>query len=113
MSGHTEGPWHVGGRDKCTVYDKFHQRLANSFEGVMTTQKSDSECQANARLIAAAPDYYEATAEIFQAVENNDAPVDPFAALEELALYDKHITLDAGLVLNLLKAHARAQGIQS
>ncbi|MBY9208774.1 hypothetical protein ACIUZ0_37070 [Pseudomonas aeruginosa] len=56
MSKHTPGPWHVGGPNKCTIYDKHGQRLANSFEGVMATQRTDSECEANARLIAAAPE---------------------------------------------------------
>ncbi|KSD80016.1 hypothetical protein [Pseudomonas aeruginosa] len=60
MSKHTPGPWHVGGPNKCTIYDKHGQRLANSFEGVMATQRTDSECEANARLIAAAPDLLEA-----------------------------------------------------
>ena len=55
MSDHTKGPWHFGGSDKCTIYDGFGQRIANSFEGVMVTQRSDEECKANARLIAAAP----------------------------------------------------------
>ncbi|MGP5757726.1 hypothetical protein [Pseudomonas aeruginosa] len=60
MSKHTPGPWHVGGPNKCTIYDKHGQRLANSFEGVMATQRTDSECEANARLIAAAPELLEA-----------------------------------------------------
>lgn len=57
---HTPGPWHVGGPNKCTIYDKHGQRLANSFEGVMATQRTDSECEANARLIAAAPELLDA-----------------------------------------------------
>jgi len=57
---HTPGEWHVGGPHKCTIYDKFGQRLANSFEGVMAAQRTDSECAANARLIAAAPELLEA-----------------------------------------------------
>lgn len=60
MSKHTPGPWHVGGPNKCTIYDKHGQRLANSFEGVMATQRTDSECEANARLCAAAPELLEA-----------------------------------------------------
>ncbi|HBP6823498.1 TPA: hypothetical protein L6B08_26940 [Pseudomonas aeruginosa] len=60
MMKHTPGPWHVGGPNKCTIYDKHSQRLANSFEGVMATQRTDSECEANARLIAAAPELLEA-----------------------------------------------------
>ncbi len=55
---HTPGEWHVGGPHKCTIYDKYGQRLANSFEGVMAAQRTDSECAANARLIAAGPRMY-------------------------------------------------------
>ena len=65
---------------------------------------------ANARLIAAAPEYFDAVHWIEQAVRTNAAPVNVFAALEELAVDGKHVTLDAGLVLDLLKAHARATG---
>lgn len=68
--------------------------------------------EANARLIAAAPDYHDAAEWILSAVTKNAAPVNPVAALEELALNGLHITLDAGLVLDLLKAHARATGAQ-
>lgn len=60
MNKHTPGPWHVGRINKCTIYDKLSQRLANSFEGVMATQFTDSQCEANARLIAAAPELLEA-----------------------------------------------------
>lgn len=60
MNDHTKGPWHIGGRHKCTTYDAYGQRVSDSFEGVMVTQRSDAECQANARLIAAAPELLEA-----------------------------------------------------
>lgn len=60
---HTPGEWHVGGPHRCTIYDKFGQRLANSFEGVMAAQRTDSECAADARLIAAAPELLEALRE--------------------------------------------------
>lgn len=56
MSKHTKEPWHVGGANKCTVYDKFGQRIADAFEGVMVSHRSYFECCANASLIAAAPD---------------------------------------------------------
>lgn len=60
MSKHTTGPWHVGGKDACTIYDELSQRIANSFEGVMATQRTDAQCAANARMIAAAPELLEA-----------------------------------------------------
>jgi hypothetical protein len=50
---HTPGPWHTSGSNKCTVYDKFGQRIVNSFEGVMATQRSDTECAFNAQRIVA------------------------------------------------------------
>ncbi|HEJ2888666.1 TPA: hypothetical protein SL252_005163 [Pseudomonas aeruginosa] len=68
MSKHTPGPWHVGGPNKCTIYDKHGQRLANSFEGVMATQRRDSECEANARLCAAAPELLEALQSCIQQI---------------------------------------------
>ena len=67
---HTPGPWHVGGRDACTVYDKYAQRLANSSEGVLVIQRSDAECKANARLIAAAPDFYQTARAIEWALQS-------------------------------------------
>lgn len=56
----TQGPWHVGGYKKATIYCQYGTRLANSFEGVMAVQHSDAECKANAQLIAAAPELLEA-----------------------------------------------------
>lgn len=65
MMKYTVGPWRVGGSNDCTIYDNLGQRVANSFEGVMATQRSDAECAANARLIAAAPELLEALEECF------------------------------------------------
>lgn len=56
MNKHTKGEWHIGGHNKCTIYDQYGQRIANSFEGVLVIQRGDDECAANARLIASAPD---------------------------------------------------------
>lgn len=75
---HTPGPWHVGGSDKSTIYNKYGQRIANSFEGVLVTQASDETCQANARLIAAAPDLLELLQELVDGmtdVEDSDSRV--------------------------------------
>lgn len=68
-----------------------------------------TEGSANARLIAAAPDYADACDAILEAVTANAAPVNPLAALEELWIDDQHITLNAGLVLDLLEAHAKVR----
>ena len=80
--------------------------------GVQVTWTRGEASEANARLIAAAPDYHDAAFWIHQAVAANAAPVNPLAALEDLALDGEHVTLDAGLVLDLLKAHAKATGAQ-
>ena len=66
---HTPGPWHTGGLDKCTIYDTFGQRIANSFEGVMATQRSDAECRANAQVIASAPAMVNALRSLLRYVE--------------------------------------------
>lgn len=69
MSAHTPGPWHVGGADGATIYDSMHQRVANSFEGVMVAHRSNDACKANARLIAAAPDMLAVATELLAVVE--------------------------------------------
>lgn len=66
---HTPGPWHVGGFEQSTIYDCFGQRVANSFEGVMVVKRSDAECRANARLIAATPELLEALRRALNALE--------------------------------------------
>ncbi len=71
---HTPGPWHVGGSNKATIYDKYSQRIANSFEGVMVSQRSDAQCQANARLIAAAPDLLAACQAVLDEFPALDGP---------------------------------------
>lgn len=79
MSEYTKGPWHVGGQHKCTVYDKYGQRVADAFEGVMTTQRTDAGCRANAHLIAAAPELLEALHEGRRAIGDHHAPNDCYA----------------------------------
>ena len=111
---HTLGPWTVSEwqqgspeADSCcgfSIVAGGHRLPLSDMEGDI------SEAEANASLIAAAPDYHDAAFWIQQAVANNAAPVNPIAALEEMALAGEHITLDAGLVLDLLKAHAKATG---
>ena len=50
---HTPGPWHTGTTEstKYTIYSQLGFCIANSFNGVFV----DAACEANARLIAAAP----------------------------------------------------------
>lgn len=111
---HTSGPWHAMGYKQShafvvtTTPGEVRGDIANVLAGLGAS--TDAEVAANARLIAASPDYYDAAHCILHAIEGDAAPVDPLAALEEMALAGKHVTLDAGLVLDLLKAHAKATG---
>ena len=53
---HTKEPWRKvesAGSSRFNIYDAFCQRVGNTFEGVMTTQRTDEECEANARRIVA------------------------------------------------------------
>lgn len=54
---HTPGPWHTGTTEstKYTIYSQLGFCIANSFNGVFV----DAACEANARLIAAAPELLE------------------------------------------------------
>lgn len=58
MSKHTKGPWHVGGKDGTIVYagDGYATASCAVFHG----RFSNGEVEANARLIAAAPNMLEA-----------------------------------------------------
>ena len=119
---HTPGPWAVGGTYRhqyVRITADSHNKLVGTvrdceMDGLdnhgMHRWVQTEEGRANARLIVAAPEYHDAAFWIRQAVAANAAPVNPLAALEELALDGEHVTLDAGLVLDLLKAHAKATG---
>lgn len=116
---HTPGPWTVyhgadGSADVCSASPvRFNLTTAGTAIVAHICAHEDAERfsgKANACLIAAAPSYFDAAHWIAEAVANNAAPVNPMAALKELALEGKHITLDAGLVLDLLTAHAKATG---
>lgn len=52
---HTPGRLHIGKTvaSQYTLYDEHGQRVANSFESVMVSQRSDGECEANARRLVA------------------------------------------------------------
>lgn len=104
MSKHTQGPWSVHS------YSPNEHVIPEVWGGDAGDFSDHIRRIEDARLISAAPEYHDAAFWILRAVEANAAPVNPMAALEELALDGKHITLDAGLVLDLLKAHAKATG---
>lgn len=54
---HTPGPWHTGTTEstKYTIYSQLGFCIANSFNGVFV----DAACEANAALMAAAPELLE------------------------------------------------------
>lgn len=56
MSKHTPGPWHVGNKYPADVYAA---RAGHAIARAVNPQ-CDGECEANARLIAAAPELLEA-----------------------------------------------------
>jgi hypothetical protein len=89
MRKHTEGPWHVGGPQKCTVYNKFGQRVANTFEGVWVGHCSDDECRRNAVLAAAAP-------EMLVALEASLAAIN--AVCEEMTVGDRFTNAGQALI---------------
>ena len=53
---HTPGPWHVGKGSKCVVYDAEGWAVADA----VTCHNRHNAIDANARLIAAAPDLLDA-----------------------------------------------------
>lgn len=86
----TPGGWHFGGVNRCTIYDRFGQRIANSFEGVMAVQRSDSECKANAAFIAEAGTVYHETGLMpRQLVEQRDALVRELEAVRDWAVTER------------------------
>ena len=56
MNNHTQGPWTIG--DDCCVYG--NHGIIRPFVAQIADDYNDGETQANARLIAAAPDLLEA-----------------------------------------------------
>ena len=80
----TRGEWHAGGSNRCTVYDEFGQRIADSFEGVMVVQRTAAECRANAAFIAEAGTvHHETGLTPRQLVEQRDALAAALAGLDE------------------------------
>ncbi|QDY48760.1 hypothetical protein DUW70_09550 [Stenotrophomonas maltophilia] len=62
------------------------------------------------RGIAMSEHYHEAVQAIFEACESNAAPINLMAALRELDIQGKRISLDADLLIDLFEAHAKATG---
>jgi hypothetical protein len=67
-SKHTPGPWHVGKTAPCIVYDDNGWGVANT----VNHDRYVYAMQANARLIAAAPDMLAALQAILQGVKHDD-----------------------------------------
>lgn len=61
---HTKAPWHTGGSNNSIVYDKNGWAVCNAV--TLHSIRSEKEQEANAKLIAAAP-------ELLEALELNDA----------------------------------------
>lgn len=57
---HTPGPWKVGQPYGCSIYDNNGKRVAKCFEVWTSPLRPLTECKANGRLIAAAPELLEA-----------------------------------------------------
>lgn len=122
MTAHTPGPWFVDANGK--VWRRDPRDLYENGGGVAgdhpiaTAHRGWSRwenvfpVEANARLIAAAPDYHDAVQDIFRAVEANAAPINVIAALREVSLQDVRVSLDPDLLIALFEAHAKAKGEQ-
>lgn len=71
---HTPGPWHTGttANTKYSIYERFGQQIAESFAGVFIGNTPSAAREANARLIAAAPELLEALEQCRIALEPYD-----------------------------------------
>jgi hypothetical protein len=82
MSTHTAGPWHTGGKNACIIYNKDGQPLASCEH---STHLRLEWQQANAQLIAAAPDLLEAARAALAALSQHATfPADIAAAKQYL-----------------------------
>lgn len=104
---HTPTPWNKMGTGNNLHGSNGDLVMTYDFP-VPSLNRPTEESSANTDFIIRACNAYDAfinAAEvILEAIANNSAPINPFAALRELAIENKHITLHAGLVLNLLKS---------
>jgi len=73
---HTPGPWHLHDMEQFTICGPNYKAVAET-----KTRRSDDECRANARLIAAAPELLEACKAVIAALSQNKTfPADIDAA---------------------------------
>lgn len=70
-AGFTPGPWHAEGPDQFGDFNIHHERYRLAVAAVVSNMHPPEEVAANARLIAAAPD-------MFEALRNLLAATDPF-----------------------------------
>lgn len=107
---HTPGPWTAQPEDRNTYEDCIRITAGEAVVCAAWPMGEDNdphqqpETVANSRLIAAAPDYFDASAAIIAAMETNAAPVNLRHALGQV----ETVTIDAGLLRDLLDAHAKA-----
>jgi hypothetical protein len=79
MSKHTPGPWQFGTSSEGSFYKK-NIAGADGYHVALTSSRDDSEVDANARLISAAPELLEALRELHtivnRAIHDGDWVVD-------------------------------------
>lgn len=90
---HTPGPWRIEG--PCSGFSAISgpagELIFGLAAGIGEEQRSAEECEANANLIAAAPDLYEALAKILDGVEDEFDPADGVDGVVLLPLYESDI----------------------
>jgi len=81
MSKHTPGPWRaeMNGFCRMAVIDKKYRYLTYK---AGSDRMSDEELEANANLIAAAPDLLEALKRMFSTIEDSHIPGAPGSPIE-------------------------------
>ena len=67
---HTPGPWKIGGTG---IFPSVMDAAGFAIVSTGMSKRHILECRSNARLIAAAPDLYEACAEFVRKVETGEA----------------------------------------
>lgn len=81
---HTKGPWVFGGIHSREIYDTQRYRaICKLSTGTLYAPEADTEMQANARLISAAPDLLEACQSVW---EHINSPIDhiPGSVIEKV-----------------------------
>lgn len=87
--GHTPGPWHISGDDRC-IYAKLTTVDGTAVEPLVAQcSKHTTSANANARLIAASPELLAALKDMIQAFEVVQTRRDYYPYQQALALIDR------------------------